>query len=87
MPFRRTVGYWGCVILGRWVGGLLGYKPFFKEYTTDWDFAMAKMKGSLFQRHLVEESYAMALPWGKQALMDSGPKPLNAEFEEFTVPN
>lgn len=46
VPFRRFIGRWGSVALGCWAGGLLGYKPFFKEYTTDWDYAVAKMKGS-----------------------------------------
>lgn len=80
MPFRRFIGRWGSVALGRWAGGLLGYKPFFKEYTTDWDYAVAKMKGSWFQRHLVEESYSEAKSWREQVVMDRG-KPLNAEYE------
>ena len=84
MPFRRTIGYWTCVVLGRWIGGMLGYKPFFKEYTTDWDYAVAKMKGSFFQRHLVEESFAAAKPWPEQAQLSGGGKPTNAEFEQWT---
>jgi len=84
MPFRRFLGYWTCVIIGRWIGGLLGYKPFFKEYTTDWDFAVAKMKGSWSQRHLVEESYTAELSWEAQVKADRG-KPLNAEYEQWTV--
>ena len=31
---------------------MLGYRPVFKEYTTDWDFAVAKMKGSYFNATL-----------------------------------
>ncbi len=85
VPFRRTVGYWTCVVLGRWIGGLLGYKPFFKEYTTDWDYAVAKMKGSFFQRHLVEESFAVAKTWPEQVRLCEGGKPANAEFEEWTT--
>lgn len=84
VPFRRFIGYWGSVALGRWLGGLLGYKPFFKEYTTDWDYAVAKMKGSWFQRHLVEESYSKAKSWDEQVALDQG-KPFNAEFEQWTV--
>jgi hypothetical protein len=63
---------------------LLGYKPFFKEYTTDWDYAVAKMKGSWFQRHLVEDSYSKAKTWEEQVALDRG-KPLNAEYEQWTV--
>ena len=85
VPFRRTVGYWTCVIVGRWIGGLLGYKPFFKEYTTDWDYAVAKMKGSFFQRHLVEESFSTRRSWSEQAELSSGAKPTNAEYEQWTL--
>lgn len=62
----------------------MGYKPFFKEYTTDWDYAVAKMKGSWFQRHLVEESYTHAKSWDEQVALDRG-KPLNAEYEPMTT--
>ena len=72
-------------MLGRWIGGLLGYKPFFKEYTTDWDYAVAKMKGSFLQRHLVEESFAVAKAWPEQKRLSEGGKPTNAEFEQWTV--
>ena len=85
MPFRRQVGYWTCVVVGRWIGGLLGYKPFFKEYTTDWDFAVAKMKGSIFQRHLVHEAFNKEKSWDEQDRLSSGNKPFNAEFEQWTV--
>ncbi|KAI9841067.1 MAG: hypothetical protein M1837_001038 [Sclerophora amabilis] len=85
VPFRRTVGYWGSVVIGRWIGGLLGYKPFFREYTTDWDYAVAKMKGSYFQRHLVEHAYSSALSWGGQDKLSSGAKPTNAEFEVWNT--
>ena len=78
------MGYWTCVTLGRWIGGLLGYKPFFKEYTTDWDYAVAKMKGSFFQRHLVEDSFLAAKTWPEQMKLSEGKKPTNAEFEQWT---
>ncbi|OQE43052.1 hypothetical protein PENCOP_c003G04598 [Penicillium coprophilum] len=84
VPFRRQVGYWTCVIVGRWIGGLLGYKPFFREYTTDWDFAVAKMKGSFFQRHLVHAAFEEEKPWAKQAELEPKAKPENAEFEQWT---
>lgn len=84
VPFRRFIGYWGSVVLGRWIGGLLGYKPFFKEYTTDWDYAVAKMKGSWFQRHLVEESYSKAKTWEEQVALGRV-KPQNAEYGQWTV--
>ncbi|KAF2501078.1 hypothetical protein BU16DRAFT_546460 [Lophium mytilinum] len=85
MPFRTFFGYWACVIIGRWLGGLLGYKPFFKEYTTDWDFAVSKMKGNFFTRWNVHESYADKPSWEKQVEMSSHPKPTNAEYEELVT--
>lgn len=85
VPFRRFFGYWACVIIGRWIGGLLGYKPFFKEYTTDWDFAVAKMKGNWWTRRNVEESYKLKTPWDKQVTLSAGPKPTNAEYEELVT--
>ncbi|EAW11666.1 uncharacterized protein ACLA_093650 [Aspergillus clavatus NRRL 1] len=84
VPFRRQVGYWTCVIVGRWIGGLLGYKPFFREYTTDWDFAVAKMKGSVFQRHLVHEAFGAEKSWKQQTELEARVKPENAEFEQWT---
>ena len=83
VPFRRQVGYWSCVIIGRWIGGLLGYKPFFKEYTTDWDFAVAKMKGSFFQRHLVHDAWASEKSWEEQVALEAKSTPKNAEFEPW----
>ncbi|MCJ1352955.1 MAG: hypothetical protein MMC33_002939 [Icmadophila ericetorum] len=85
MPFRRFFGYWTCVIIGRWIGGLLGYKPFFKEYTTDWDYAVAKMNGQPFIRRLIHSSYTAKTSWPKQVELSSGPKPANAEYEQWVV--
>lgn len=50
IPFRHAIGYGMGVVLGRWVGGLLGYQPFFPEWTTDWDAACMKMKSRWMQR-------------------------------------
>jgi hypothetical protein len=85
LPCRRTLSYWNGVVVGRWLGGLLGYKPFFKEYTTDWDYAVAKMKRSFFQKRLVQDSYSTAKSWEEQVKLSSGPKPTNAEYESWTT--
>lgn len=85
MPFRRFFGYWACVIIGRWIGGLLGYKPFFKEYTTDWDFAVAKMKGNFWTRRNVQESYVAKKPWEEQVKLSAAPKPTNADYEALVT--
>lgn len=74
-----------CVVIGRWIGGLLGYKPFFKEYTTDWDFAVAKMKANFWTRRLVHDSYTSKSPWEEQVKMSSHPKPTNADYERLVT--
>lgn len=51
--------------MGRWIGGLLGYRPFFKEYTTDWQYAVKKMESSFFTRRLVGRSFSSALSWAQ----------------------
>lgn len=42
------------------------------------------MRGSWFQRHLVHDSYSRAKTWGEQLAIDKG-KPLNAEYEQWTI--
>ena len=64
---------------------MLGYKPFFREYTTDWDFAVAKMKGQPLLRRLIHDAYAAKSSWFKQVELSNGPKPTNAEYEEWVV--
>lgn len=43
------------------------------------------MKGSFFQRHLVEDSFAVAKSWPDQMKLSEGTKPKNAEFEQWTI--
>jgi hypothetical protein len=43
------------------------------------------MKGSFFQRHLIEESYRVAKPWQQQVELEAPSKPTNAEFEPWTT--
>ncbi|ETS76481.1 hypothetical protein PFICI_11868 [Pestalotiopsis fici W106-1] len=49
VPFRSLVARTLGIVVGRWLGGLLGYQPFYEEWTTDWDLACAKMETSMFQ--------------------------------------
>lgn len=61
----------------------MGCKPYFREYTTDWEYAKEKMKRSWFQRHLVHESYNKGIPWDGYAAVSQ--KPHNSAREpEFT---
>lgn len=50
IPFRSYVGLWLGVIIGRWIGGLFGYAPFYPEWTTDWQGACDRMEQSWFQK-------------------------------------
>ncbi|KAI1174403.1 hypothetical protein F4777DRAFT_383957 [Nemania sp. FL0916] len=50
IPFSRTIARAMGIVVGRWVGGVLGYQPFFKKWTTDWDLACRKMEMSIFHR-------------------------------------
>jgi len=50
VPFRHTIGWLAGVVVGRYIGGLLGYAPFYPEWTTDWPAACSKMGGHWTQR-------------------------------------
>ena len=54
VPWRRFWGYWLGVVLGRWIGGLLGYRPFFPEWTTDWEGACGKMERCWSQKRFAD---------------------------------
>ncbi|KAI0199428.1 hypothetical protein F4808DRAFT_211671 [Astrocystis sublimbata] len=50
IPFSRTIARCLGIVVGRWIGGMLGYQPFFRQWTTDWDLACQKMEMSVFHR-------------------------------------
>ncbi|KAF4636548.1 hypothetical protein G7Y89_g1538 [Cudoniella acicularis] len=50
VPFRCFLSLWFHIIVGRWIGALLGYAPYYPEWTTDWDAACDQMEKSWFQR-------------------------------------
>ncbi|KAK8069584.1 hypothetical protein PG994_006200 [Apiospora phragmitis] len=49
-PFRRILSRAAGVVIGRWLGELLGYRPFHREWSSDWSSAKAKMQQSEFYR-------------------------------------
>ncbi|KAK8053651.1 hypothetical protein PG996_012952 [Apiospora saccharicola] len=49
-PFRRTLSQAVGVVVGRWLGALLGYRPFRGEWSSDWPLAKAKMQQSMAYR-------------------------------------
>lgn len=55
IPFSRTIARGLGVFLGRWVGGLLGYQPFYEKWTTDWDLACEKMNMSVFHKRFTRK--------------------------------
>ncbi|KAI0403371.1 hypothetical protein F4802DRAFT_295292 [Xylaria palmicola] len=54
IPFSRTVARALGIVVGRWIGGALGYQPFNMKWTTDWDLACSKMEMSVFQRRFAK---------------------------------
>ncbi|KGO64140.1 hypothetical protein PITC_087260 [Penicillium italicum] len=59
VPFGQTVSRTMALVVGRWVGGLLGYQPFYRKWTSDWDMACQKMESSFFQRRFADRSKKM----------------------------
>lgn len=61
VPFRSFVGMWLGIVIGRWLGGLLGYAPFYPEWTTDWQGACDKMeKRWVHKRYAVRDAQTRA---------------------------
>lgn len=58
VPFSRTVALVLGVVIGRWVGGLLGYQPFYQKWTSDWPLACEKMSRSVFQRRFSDRAHS-----------------------------
>ncbi|KAI1145857.1 hypothetical protein F4825DRAFT_226612 [Nemania diffusa] len=57
VPFGRTLSIIMGTVVGRWIGsGLLGYQPFYKKWTSDWDLACHVMETSIFQRRFADRS-------------------------------
>ncbi|KAI1407351.1 hypothetical protein F5Y13DRAFT_174919 [Hypoxylon sp. FL1857] len=56
IPFSTTIAQALGIVVGRWIGGILGYQPFHRKWTTDWEFACRKMETSIFQRRFADRS-------------------------------
>ncbi|EXV01933.1 hypothetical protein X797_004766 [Metarhizium robertsii] len=48
IPFSRRFAQVTGIIVGRWIGGLLGYQPFHRKWTSNWPLAVRKMGTTLF---------------------------------------
>ncbi|CAI6334212.1 unnamed protein product [Periconia digitata] len=51
VPFRRRTSQILGILIGRCLGGLLGYRPFYRKWSTDWSLAQSKMRTSIFHWH------------------------------------
>ncbi|KAH8594972.1 hypothetical protein B0O99DRAFT_595017 [Bisporella sp. PMI_857] len=56
VPFSRRLAQVTGIVIGRWLGGLLGYQPFHRKWTTDWQLASKKMATSTFLRHFANRA-------------------------------
>lgn len=56
LPFGRTLVKAMSIVVGRWLGGALGYQPFYHKYSTDWNLACEEMQTCFFQRRFAEHS-------------------------------
>ncbi|KAI0852737.1 hypothetical protein F5Y00DRAFT_257995 [Daldinia vernicosa] len=48
LPFGKRLAQAVGIVIGRWLGGLLGYQPFHRQWTTDWQTACKRMEASIF---------------------------------------
>jgi len=55
VPFSMTLSKAMTVVIGRWLGGILGYQPYYKEWTTEWETAKKRMSTSIFQKRFAHE--------------------------------
>ena len=54
------------ILVGRWIRGLLGYQPYHKKWTTDWDLACENMRTSMLQKRFADEvkaDHALRATW------------------------
>ncbi|KAI6085198.1 hypothetical protein F4821DRAFT_154394 [Hypoxylon rubiginosum] len=56
IPFSKSLARALGIVVGRWIGGFLGYQPFYRRWTTDWKSACHKMEMSIFQRRFADRS-------------------------------
>ncbi|KAI2617734.1 hypothetical protein GGR54DRAFT_192528 [Hypoxylon sp. NC1633] len=54
VPFGRTLSQVTGVVVGRWLGSFLGYQPFYRHWTSDWELACKKMSTSVFLKRFAK---------------------------------
>ncbi|EAT89586.1 hypothetical protein HBI56_029130 [Parastagonospora nodorum] len=55
IPFSLTLSKAMTVVFGRWLGVILGYQPYYKEWTTDRETAKQRMSTSIFTSRFVRD--------------------------------
>jgi hypothetical protein len=55
IPFSMALSKAMTVVVGRWLGGILGYQPYYKEWTTDWALAKQRMSASVFTKRFARD--------------------------------
>ncbi|KAI0114285.1 hypothetical protein F4776DRAFT_656682 [Hypoxylon sp. NC0597] len=50
VPFGTRISQVMGIVVGRWLGSLCGYQPFYRKWSTDWDLACKQMGSSFFQK-------------------------------------
>ncbi|KAI0850550.1 hypothetical protein F5Y00DRAFT_232639 [Daldinia vernicosa] len=60
VPFRHRISQAVSILVGRWLGGLLRYQPFYREWLTEenWQLACEKMESSYFQRRFADRRHS-----------------------------
>ncbi|KAK8008144.1 hypothetical protein PG991_010695 [Apiospora marii] len=56
IPFSKRLAQIVGIVVGRWIGGLLGYQPFHRKWTTDWTLASEKLETSWFLRRFSDRA-------------------------------
>ncbi|KAI1656818.1 hypothetical protein F4813DRAFT_361947 [Daldinia decipiens] len=59
IPFGRNLSVIVAIVVGRWIGGLLGYQPFYHKWSTDWGLACERMEASIFQRRFANRTISL----------------------------
>ncbi|KAI0023369.1 hypothetical protein F4780DRAFT_78310 [Xylariomycetidae sp. FL0641] len=55
LPCGRRISIIGSIVLGRWLGGLLGYQPYYHKWTTDWQLARSRMESTWAYKGFVDD--------------------------------
>ena len=54
LPFSKRLAQLTGIVVGRCIGGFLGYQPFHWKWTTDWEMACQKMETSIFLKRFAD---------------------------------